>query len=178
MGRNIFQIGMDYLRGTKEERNVYNQAFLQFIGLGYVQYDAKNKTYLEKGYNDNPTVFSIINKQTVKTVSVPYSIKEIEDKQSYAKLNQLDLATKGTFSIQQHIKRQKLQIKAYKAEEKPFPLENPNPNQTWSDIIGLFKTYMKITGNYYQYSLSPQDGINKAADGVTTIEEILRITYE
>jgi HK97 family phage portal protein len=161
MARNIFKLGYDYLTGSKATKNAFNQAFYEWIGIGYVQYDHKNTTYLERGYNTNPDVFSIINKQTVKTVSVPYSIKEIEDKTSYSKLRQLDLATKGHFSLTQTIKRRVLETKAYKSIEKTFPLENPNPNQTWVDIIGLFKTYIKITGNYYQYNMKPEDGINK-----------------
>lgn len=161
MARNILRLGWEALTGSKETKNAFNQAFYEWIGIGYVKYDAKNKTYLEKGYNENPDVYAIINKQTVKTVSVPYCVKEIEDKQSYQKLKQLDLATKGNFNITQYTKKVNLETKAYKDKEKPFPLEQPNPNQTWSDIIGLFKTYMKITGNYYQYSLSPEDGINK-----------------
>lgn len=158
---NSFRLGYDYLTGGKKTRNAYNQAFYEWIGIGYVKYDAKNKTYLEKGYNENPDVFSCINKATVKTVSVPYSIKEVKDKEQYSKLKQLDLATKGNFNILQVVKRVKLSVKAFKSTEKPFPLAKPNPNQTWSDIIGLFKTYIKITGNYYQYNLSPEDGINK-----------------
>jgi len=161
MARNILKIGFDYLTGNKIQRNAFNQAFYEWIGIGYVKYDEKNKTYLDKGYNTNPDVFAVINKQTVKTISVPYSIKEIADKQSYSKLNQLDLATKGVFNVNQHIKRLKLETKAYSDKEMAFPLENPNPNQTWSDIIGLFKTYIKITGNYYQYHVSPEDGVNK-----------------
>ena len=158
---NIFRLGYNYLTASKKEKNSFNQAFYEWIGIGYVKYDDKNKTYLEKGYNTNPDVFACINKATVKTISVPYSIKELDDNHSYQKLRQLDLATKGIFSLQQHVKRLKLETKAYSAKEKAFPLENPNPNQTWSDIIGLFKTYMKITGNYYQYNLSPEDGLNK-----------------
>lgn len=161
MAQNRFQIAWGALTGNKEQKNAFNQAFYEWIGIGYVKYDPKNATYLEKGYNTNPDVYAVINKQTVKTISVPYAIKEIEDKQSYSKLRQLDLATKGNFNIQQQIKRAKLEIKAYKSTEKPFPLESPNPNQTWSDIIGLFKTYMKITGNYYQYNMTPEDGMNK-----------------
>lgn len=154
------KIGFDYLTGGKEVRNAYNRAFYELIGIGYVKYDAKNKTYLEKGYNYNPTVFSVINKQTVKTVSVPYYVKEIQDKESYTKLQKLIFATKGVFSIKQYIDKSILENKAYKEKEKSFPLDTPNPNQTWTDIIGLFKTYMKITGNYYQYNLSPKDGLN------------------
>jgi phage portal protein BeeE len=158
---NSLRVGFNYLTGGKTVKNAYNQAFYEWIGIGMVKYDHNNKTYLEKGYNENPTVFSVINKQTVKTVSVPYSIKEIDDKTSYSKLRQFDLATKGNFNLIQQIKRNKLETKAFKAIDKPFPLESPNPNQTWADIIGLFKTYLKITGNYYQYNLSPEDGMNK-----------------
>jgi len=155
------KLGLDYIRGGKEVRNAYNKAFYQLIGMGYVKYDHKNPTYLKHGYNENPTVYSIVNKSTVKLVSVPYAIKEVEDKQSYSKLKQLDLATKGNISIQQHIKRNKLELKAYSDTEKPFPLEQPNPNQTWSDIWGLYKTYMDLIGNFYLYTTKPEFGINK-----------------
>lgn len=161
MAKNRFQIAWGALTGTKKEVNAFNQAFLQWAGLGNVQYDVKNETYLEKGYNSNPDVYSIINKQSVKTVSVPYQIKEIESKTNFRKLQQLDLATKGNFSINQQIKRVRLETKAYSDKEVEFPLDSPNPNQTWSDIIGLYKTYMKITGNFYQYNMSPSDGANK-----------------
>ncbi len=158
---NSFRLGYDYLIGGKKTRNAYNQAFYEWIGIGYVQYDHKNKTYLDKGYNTNPTIFSIINKSTVKLVSVPYAVKEIEDKQAQKKLQQLDFATKGVLSTKQYLDKIKLETKAYKDEEKPFPMDQPNPNQTWSDIWGLYKTYLDLIGNFYLYTLSPEDGINK-----------------
>lgn len=158
---NGLKIGYDYLTGGKKVRNAYNQAFYEWIGMGYVKYDTKSETYVKKGYNENPVVYSIINKSTVKLVSVPYAVKEIQNTQSYSKLKQLELATKGNISIQQLITKNKLEIKAYKDEEKAFPLDQPNPNQTWSDIWGLFKTYLDLTGNFYLYSVTPDDGINK-----------------
>jgi len=148
------------LFGNKDIENYFNRAFYQFLGGGYTKYDTNNKTYLEKGYNTNPDVYAIINKQTVKTVSVPYYIKQIEDKKSHSKLNQLELATKGNLNLSQFIQKVKLQSKAYSEEEMNFPLEQPNPNQTWADIFGLYKTYMKITGNCYIYLMSPEDGMN------------------
>lgn len=148
------------LFGKQDIDNDFNKAFYQLLGGGYTKYDSNNKTYLEKGYNTNPDVYAIINKQTVKTVSVPYFIKQIEDKKSYSKLNQLELATKGNLNLSQFIQKVKLQGKAYSEEEMSFPLEQPNPNQTWADIFGLYKTYMKITGNCYIYLMSPEDGMN------------------
>ena len=148
------------LFGKQDVDNDFNKAFYQLLGGGYTKYDSNNKTYLEKGYNTNPDVYAIINKQAVKTVSVPYSVKQIEDKKSYSKLNQLELATKGSLNLSQFIQKVKLQRKAYSEEEMNFPLEQPNPNQTWADIFGLYKTYMKITGDCYIYLMSPEDGMN------------------
>jgi phage portal protein BeeE len=160
MAKNIFQIGWDAMRGKDTLKNSFNEAFFQWMGWGYAKYDPNNKSYLDYGYNTNPDVYAIINKQTLKTISVPYCVKKIKDKQSYSKINQLDLATKGSFSLLQQIKRTSLETKAYDEKELIFPLLNPNPTQTWSDIIGLYKTFMKITGNYYQYNMSPLEGKN------------------
>ena len=44
-----------------------------------------------------------------------------------------------------------LESKAFENDYKPFPLEQPNPNQTWADIFALFKTYYRLTGNVYLY---------------------------
>lgn len=148
------------LFGKQDVDNDFNKAFYQLLGGGYTKYDTNNKTYLEKGYNTNPDVYAIINKQTVKTVSVPYYIKQIEDKKSHSKLNQLELATKGNLNLSQFIQKVNLQRKAYSEEEMNFPLEQPNPTQTWADIFGLYKTYMKITGNCYIYIMSPEEGMN------------------
>lgn len=158
---NIFKTVLGKITGKQDINNVFNKAFFQWLGGGFTHYDTNGKTYIEKGYNTNPDVFACINKAAIKTISVPYYIKKIEDKESYRKLQQLDMSTKGSFNLQQQLKRVRLEAKAYSEKELPFPLESPNPNQTWTDIIGLFKTYIQATGNYYQYQVSPKEGMNK-----------------
>jgi HK97 family phage portal protein len=143
--------------------NQFNKAFYQLLGGGHTRYDNNNTTYLEKGYNINPDVYAIINKQSVKTVSVPYYVKKVNDKKAFNELNQFKLATKGDLSLNQFVKQIKLETKAFSDETLPFPLENPNPTQTWSDIFALCKTYLKITGNVYIYFVTPTDGMNKGA---------------
>ena len=142
-------------------RNLFNEAFLKYIGGNYTSYDANNKTYMEKGYNMNPDVYACISQMATKTVSVPYFVKKIDDKEQYRKLKHLDLATKGNLSLSQFIKRVKLETKAYKDEEMAFPMERPNELQTWSDIWFLYKVYMRITGNCYFYMMAPEEGVNK-----------------
>jgi HK97 family phage portal protein len=155
---NIFT---NFLNRNKQSENAFNKAFYQLLGGGSTKYDQNNKTYLEKGYNINPDVYSIINKQSLKTVSVPYCIKKVNDKKALYDLKQLNQATKGVVSLSQFVKQIKLKTKAYSDETMPFPLEQPNPTQTWSDIWALYKTYMKITGNCYIYMVAPEDGMNK-----------------
>ena len=142
-------------------KNLFNEAFYSFLGSAATHYDTNNKNYLEKGYNLNPDVYACINKASIKTVSVPYSVKKINDKKAYNQYKQFNLATKGEISPLQYLKTAKLQTKAYSEDEMPFPLEQPNPTQTWSDIFYLYKTFMKVTGNYYLYKMSPEEGMNK-----------------
>lgn len=138
--------------------NKFNQAFL--IDGGQTLYDTNLRTYIDKGYKINPLVYSIVNAMSQKTASVPMYVKEIEDKQSYKKLQHIMQSTKGNLSLGQQLKYNKLTNKAYKGETKPFPLERPNVYQTWTEFIALYKTFLKCTGNVYIYWLAPQDGLN------------------
>jgi HK97 family phage portal protein len=70
-------------------------------------------------------------------------------------------STKGNLSMTQRLKFTKLITKAYSKEDKPFPMERPNVNQTWTEWIALYKTFIKTTGNVYIYCLAPEDGVNK-----------------
>ena len=141
-------------------KNTFNQAFFQFLGGGYTHYDINGQTYIDKGYNMNPDVYSCVNQMTTKTQSVPYCVKKITDKESHSKLSQLNTATKGVFTFNQFVKKAKLELKAYADKELPFPMESPNSTQTWSEIWALYKTYMKTTGNCYFYIMSPNEGVN------------------
>lgn len=45
-------------------------------------------------------------------------------------------------------------------KEKDFPLDKPNPLQTWSEVKSLQKMFLKTTGNIFLYTPSPLDGMN------------------
>jgi HK97 family phage portal protein len=148
------------LIGKSPAKNIYNEAFFSYVGAGFTSYDVDNKTYLNKGYNHNPDVFACITQMATKTVSVPYEVKVVSDKKSYNKLKNFHKATSGNFDFLQQIKKANLERKSYQEVDLPFPMEQPNETQTWSDIWALYKTYMKLTGNCYFYLLSPEEGAN------------------
>ena len=153
---NIFNTIWDKVRGN----NKFNNAFLYSFGTENTDYDKEGKTYLNKGYNYNSVVFSVVNQQATKTSSIPYYVRKIEDKDAKNKLKRLKAATKNDLTIQQTIKKVILENKAYNNEELMMPLERPNVNQSWSEFHSLYKTMLALTGNVYIYLLAPTEGMN------------------
>ena len=151
-------LGSDIL---KDITNAFNKSFYEFLGGQDAEYDHKRTTYLEKGYGLNPDVYAVISQQADKLNSIPYYVKKVEDKQSRKELKQLQNATKGEYSIPQIKKKLQLETKAFDDKYLPFPLDQPNPNQTWSEIWALTKVFEQSVGNYYLYMVKPKDGVNK-----------------
>lgn len=139
--------------------NPFNQSFFFGTGSGLGStYDNNRNNYIKKGYNINPIVYAVISQQATKTASIPYSIKKIEDKQSFKKYQMIENATKGNATTQQKIKMLLLKNKAFQKGDIPLPMEKPNVNQTWSEFISLYKTFIRLTGNAFIYMLRVEEG--------------------
>ena len=138
--------------------NSFNEAFLWAVGGGYTEYDRNAKSYIEEGYNINPIVYSVINQMSTKTASIPIYVRKVEDKKALRKLQQLRSSTGRNLTIQQKTRELILQSKAFKKDELDFPLEQPNPNQSWAEFLGLYKTFLRTTGNVYIYLLRTEEG--------------------
>lgn len=158
MDKNIIKRVWNALINS-EPQNKFNDAFLYRYGGGYTNYDVNGNTYLDKGYNYNSIVYSVINQQSNKTASIPYYVRKIEDEKSLKKLNRLQSIK--NLKPQQQVKKMLLENKAFSDEELDFPLVRPNPNQNWSEFHALYKTFLSLTGNVYIYLLSPEMGMNK-----------------
>ena len=156
MANNIINRVWNNLTG----RNKFNYSFISSFGGEYTSYDKDNSTYLDKGYNYNSIIYSIINKQAIKTSSIPFVVKKVDDKEAKNKLDNLYKSTKGNLSPLQKIKSRHLEIKAFNGEYLELPLKKPNANQTWAEFHQLYKTFLKLFGNVYIYLLTPEEGMN------------------
>jgi len=155
MAKNRIQMAWDVL--TNPNKNYFNEALYKLVGGQTTTYNPTLETLIVKGYGENPDVNAIINQMASKTTAVPYCIKKVDDEESLKKIKRYPINT--TFQQKREIK--KLQLKAYETDtEMPIPLERPNPNQTWNDILFLFKVYLKVCGNVYLYKMFPKDGMN------------------
>jgi hypothetical protein len=155
MAKNRIALAWDVL--TNGNKNLFNESIYKLVGGLTSTYNRSLETLITKGYGENPDVNAIINQQASKTISVPYYIKEIEDKNAYKKLKKYP----NNPTFQQKLAISKLQKKAYKTDsELPMPLERPNVNQSWSDIFFLYKVYLKACGNVYFYKQIISEGAN------------------
>jgi len=140
--------------------NKYNQSFFKWMGGNGSSYDVNATSYIEKGYNINPIVYSVISQMATKTSSVPYSIKKVESKDQKRKADRLVKATGYNLTPQQQVKQVLLETKAYSDDELEMPIAKPNPLQTWAEWLELYKTLIRLTGNAYIYKLSVTEGAN------------------
>src|SRR6056297_2953463 len=148
-------------------QNKFNRAFLSRFGAEASNYDQNNINYLEKGYNINSFIYSIISKQSTKTSSIPYYVKSIIDDNNKKKLDNIFYSTKQDLTPLQRLQCKKLESKAYSEDYMNLPLERPNATQTWREFHYLYKTFLKITGNVFIYEVSPDEGLNaKVPKGV------------
>ena len=139
---------------TNTSTNKFNQSFFKWMGGTGSSYDVNATTYIEKGYNINPIVYSVVSQMATKTSSVPYSIKKVESKEQKRKADRLVKATGYNLTPQQQVKQILLETKAYSEDELAMPIPKPNPLQTWSEWLELYKTFIRITGNVYIYKLT------------------------
>lgn len=154
MAVNRFRLALDAF--LNPNKNYFNEALYRQVGGITTTYNRTLDVLIEKGYGENPDVNAIVNQMASKTTAVPYIIKPIEDNDSYNKKKRLPIELSYIQKKQYNL----LNKEAHKDIEQPMPLLRPNPNQTWNDILFLYKVYLKVCGNVYLYKLSPQEGVN------------------
>lgn len=154
MAVNRFRLALDVF--LNPNKNYFNEALYRQVGGITTTYNRTLDVLIEKGYGENPDVNAIVNQMASKTTAVPYIIKPIKDDDSYNKKKRLPIELSYIQKKQYNL----LNKEAHKDIEQPMPLLRPNPNQTWNDILFLYKVYLKVCGNVYLYKLSPQEGSN------------------
>lgn len=154
-----FKDWLSFNRPNDIANKIY-QATFEFLGGQQASYDKDNKTYLEKGYLDNPDIYSVVTQRYKKLQQIPFLIKDVEDENRLKDFKNFEHATKGNFTPIQKLKRDRLIKSAFKDEEKRIPLDKPNPMQSWGELIALYEMYMAITGNCFFYKVAIEGGNN------------------
>ena len=141
-------------------QKLMQEALVSLIGNKFTTYDAKGSTYVNNGYNENSTVYSVVSQASTKLASVPNYLKKEKDKPSKLKHQRL-INLKGQLSTNDFAQKRILESKAYDQQEINEPLEKPNFYQSWGEFYSLWHTFMLLNGNAYIYLVAPEDGMNK-----------------
>lgn len=147
MAVNRFRLALGAL--LNPNKNYFNEAFYKAVGMQTTTYNSTLDVLMTKGYGENPDVNAIVNQMASKTTAVPYIIKPIEDEKIYKQIKRFP--TNPTYLQQK--KLDLLKKEAFKDVEQLMPLERPNPNQTWEEILFLYKVYLKVCGNVYFFRM-------------------------
>jgi phage portal protein BeeE len=138
-------------------RNVQNKDFnipvsrgtsYQLINGRLVSYTDNPVTYLQKGYDINDIVYSIVNLIMDKCRVAPWGIYEIKDESAYKQFR--GMMTKGITTGRD-----------YQAAVKWGELiKNPNERQSWNDLIAYGVGYDCLMGNNYTWGKPLTAGAN------------------
>ncbi len=146
-------------RSTQEAlTNVFNQAFFAYVGGGMTRYDPKAPTYIDKGYNENSDVYSVVSQIAMKFASVPGILNEVKEEKS---LKEFKSYYRRALKPNEYVKKILLETKALDNEEISDPMPRPNWYQSETEYKQLWETFMLLTGNAYQWMMRVEDGVNK-----------------
>lgn len=139
----------------------YNRALYNWLGESIIWNQENDDTYIRQGYQINATVYSIINKITDASVTIPLHVYKVENK---TEAKNYKAMTSGTLDSAAIIKSMLVRQKAFTQLEDTHPLQKlldrPNPTQSYSEWLTELISFGKLTGNRYIFGVGPDTGPN------------------
>ena len=146
---------------NREGGNLLDKALLGFTMNNLViMYDNATKTYIDKGYQGNAMVYSIITKLAEKRKEAHLQVfkKRNEQKSQYKKL-------KHSSNINSIVKSRVFKKKdlEYVGSNDEFAklVSKPNPRQTTAEFIEDCSKWWDISGEIFIYGVRPENGRNQ-----------------
>lgn len=134
----------------------YNQFIYNYIGNKKITNTENDDNYITKGYQKNPTIYSIINLITKCAVSIPYMVYKKENGEAFKKYKSLTTGTINDDSIIQSKILKKDAFTLVEGTELEKLLERPNPAQSYATFMTELIAFGKLTGNRYVYGIGPE----------------------
>ena len=135
---------------------IYNQ-----IGKAPVFGEDTFQTYVEKGYQYNADVYSVINLITRKAATAPPILYEVKDEKAFQRYKSFTANISKPQDVAEALNlRSKAMIEV--SEDHPIikTLLNPNDFQSYYEFMDNFLGFKLITGNSYIYGVGPSTGSN------------------
>ena len=147
-------------KNSQNTNEQYNRAVYNWLGQSVIWNSENDDTYIDKGYRQNATIYSIINLVTKTASSIPLMVYEKVRESSYQKYRSMTSGIVTKESILQSKLLRKEALVELEDTELHKLLERPNPAQSFSSFLQEIIAFGMLTGNRYIYGIGPDTGVN------------------
>jgi len=167
---SFYQRIQSALKAFSQDTNPeYNKVVYSYMGNGTISNNENDDNYIRKGYQKNPTIYSLINLITKTAVAIPYIIYEKKDEDALKRYKSL---TSGTVNNDSLMKANIIRKHALiETQHTPLHdlLDRPNPAQSYATFMSEVIAFGKLTGNRFIYGIGPESRDNKVFNELYTL---------
>jgi HK97 family phage portal protein len=120
-----------------------------------------DSTYIEKGYQYNTTVYSIVNLIAKTAATIPFQIYEVKNENELKRYKAMTSGLANGASLHKADVLRKHALEEVEHTDLHELLNRPNPAQSYNAWIQEIIAFGKLTGNRYIYGISPESGANQ-----------------
>ena len=139
----------------------FNKAIYNYIGNSIIWNPENDSTYIEKGYQYNTTIYSIVNLIAKTAATIPFQIYEIKSENELKRYKAMTSGIANGSALHKAEVLRKHALEEVADTELHELLSRPNPAQSYNAWIQEIIAFGKLTGNRYIYGLKPDTGANK-----------------
>ena len=152
-----------YLITNKNDQSTnidYNKAIYNYLGNSIIWNAENDQTYIDNGYRQNATIYSLVNIIINACSTIPFQIYEVRSESDYKRYKALTSALSPEAMLKAQIMRKNNMVELEHTNIHEL-LERPNPMQSYGSFIQELIAFGKLTGNRYIYGIAPETGIKQ-----------------
>lgn len=152
-----------YLITNKNDQSTnidYNKAIYNYLGNSIIWNAENDQTYIDNGYRQNATIYSLVNIIINACSTIPFQIYEVRSESDYKRYKALTSALSPEAMLKAQIMRKNNMVELEHTSIHEL-LERPNPMQSYGSFIQELIAFGKLTGNRYIYGIAPETGLKQ-----------------
>ena len=149
-----------FVKNSQRTAEAYNRAIYNYLGSSVVFNAENDESFINDGYRQNATVYSLINIITRASGIIPFQVYEKQSENKYQKYKSLTSGLQTTESmLRQRMIRKDAMVELEDTELHQL-LNRPNPAQSYNSFMTELIAFGLLTGNRYIYGIAPDSGVN------------------
>ena len=159
---SIFSRVRNFVSKNFQQTNIdFNRAIYNYLGQSIIWNPENDSTYIEKGYQYNTTVYSIVNLIAKTAATIPFQIYEVKNENELKRYKAMTSGLANGASLHKADVLRKHALEEVEHTDLHELLNRPNPAQSYNAWIQEIIAFGKLTGNRYIYGIKPESGPNQ-----------------